>query len=88
MDDIPFHKSICLNTVYTMIFAGVLFSRISRVHLRENFHFSLCAIYNNGHITKIAKLKPREVPDLVQTRGKLCTQNRSVNNEFYHFISH
>ena len=50
---------------------GVLFSRISRVRHRENFHFSLCAIYSNGHITKVAKLNPREVPDLVQNRGKI-----------------
>ena len=62
-------------TVYAVIFAGVLFSRISRVRHRENFHFSLCAIYSNGHITKIAKLSPREVPDLVQNRGKLYTRN-------------
>ena len=49
---------------------GVLFSRVRR-H-RENFHFSLCDIYSNGHITKIAKSNPREVPVLVQNRGKLC----------------
>ena len=52
------------STVYAIISAGVLFSRISRVRHRENFHFSLCAVYRNGHITKIAKLSPSDMSEV------------------------
>ena len=31
-----------ITTVYMVIFAVVLFSRISRVRPRKNFHFNLC----------------------------------------------
>ena len=51
-------------TVYAIYFARVLFSRISRVSDRENFHFTICFIDHNVNITKIVKLCPREFPIL------------------------
>ena len=66
-------------TVYAIYFAGVLFSRISRVNLRENFHSYNVPIYSNGNITKIAKFSARELPDLVQNREKLCAYGRGSN---------
>ena len=50
-----------------VIFAEVLFTRISRDRSRENFHFEqFMSIYSNENIRKIAKLSPREFPHLVQ----------------------
>ena len=60
--------------IYMVIFAVVLFLRISRVSPRENFTFNM-AIYNNENITKIAKLSHRKFARLVQHRKNICTQN-------------
>ena len=47
----------CLNTVYMVILAVVLFSQISRVSPRKTFHFDIyVAIYSNENITNIAKI--------------------------------
>ena len=59
-------------TVYVVIFAVVLFSRISRVGPRENFHFRY-GYY--GNITKITKLSHQEFPYLVQHLENICTRN-------------
>ena len=54
-----------------VIFAVVLFSRISRVSPRENFHFNIWLFKSNENITKIVKLSHREFPHLVQQRENI-----------------
>ena len=62
-------------TAYVVIFT-VLFSRISRVRPRENFHFNIMFIYCNENIRKNAKLSPREFSHVhvVQNHEIICTR--------------
>ena len=71
--EIHFHITIICEhpTVYMVIFAVVLFWRISRVSPRKNFYFNM-AIHSNENITKITKLSHREFPHLVQNRENIC----------------
>ena len=63
------------NTVYMVIFAVVLFLRISRVRPCENVHFNTMSICSYENIRKIAKLSSREFPHLVKNRENICTRN-------------
>ena len=51
-----------VNTVYVVIFAVVLFSRISRVRPREHFHFNICLFIvmktSTNRETKISRISP------------------------------
>ena len=50
------------DTVYAVIFARVLFSRISRARPSRKFPLQFMSIYSNDNIRKIAKLTTRELP--------------------------
>ena len=59
-----------------MLDSAWLFSQISRVRPRENFHFNIyMAIYSIENITKLAKLSNSKFPNLVQNRKNICTRN-------------
>ena len=52
---------------YMVIFAVVLFSRISRVRPSQNFHFNFMSLY-------IAKLRPHKFPHLLQNHENISAQ--------------
>ena len=52
--DLPFA------TVYVVIFAVVLLSRISRVRPRENFHFNLC-LFKVMKTSEYREIKPLQI---------------------------
>ena len=67
--------ALALSTVYKVIFAVVLFSQISLVRPRKNFHFNLClysAVYtgikkpesfsHSGFSLKVARQLPLNTP--------------------------
>ena len=67
-----------LITVRAEIFAVVLFSRISRVKPSRKFPLQFMSIYSNDNISKVAKLTPRELPDLAKTAKITVRENNGV----------
>ena len=61
-------------TVYVLIFAVVLFSRMSRVRPSQKFPLQFMSTYSNTTIRKITKLSLCEFPHLVQSRENICTR--------------